>query len=183
MLRLCIALVLLAGPASAFAQSVFDPGDSDLRIGQRVRVLVDGTCHATPCPPELVKGKLAELSETSIVVDDGRIHRQLDTTKIAFLERPRDRIWNGVLIGFVLGFTCGFVSVMAEEPCDGWICPFSGPGFATALGLLSGGVGAGIGAITDASMSDARIVFARTAPRASASPGTSVRAVSFTVRF
>ena len=183
MQRLLVALVLLSAPASASAQHVFAPNDSDLRIGQRIRVLIDGACTSTPCPPELVKGKLAELSETSIVVDDGRGRREVAAATIAFVERPRDRIWDGVLIGFALGFTCAFVSAMAEDPCEGFICPFSGPGFAAAVGLLSGGVGAGIGAITDASMSDERIVFARSAPAANSPRIASGRGISFSVRF
>ena len=178
MLRLVIVLVLLTGPASAFAQEVFAPPDSDLRIGQKVRVLVDAACTTAPCPGELVKGKLTELSATSIVVDDGHGRRELAAAKIAFLERPRDRIWDGALLGFAAGFTFGFVSVMVD-PCDGWFC---GPGFASAVGLFTGGIGAGVGVVTDALMSNRRVVFARSP--AKASPSTvPVRGISYSVRF
>jgi hypothetical protein len=183
MLRLFIVLVLLARPASAFAQEVFDPTESDLRIGQKVRVLIDRACETTPCPAELVRGKVAELTGSSLVIDDGRTRREFAATKIAFIERSRDRIWDGVLVGFGVGFAIGYLSVRADGPCGEFICPFNGPEFAAALGLLSGGIGAGIGAITDAAMSKHRVIFARTTTPPVPSLVASARGVSFTIRF
>jgi hypothetical protein len=181
MVRLLLALMLLVTPASAFGQDMFAPGDSDLRIGQKVRVLIDGTCPSAPCPAELIKGRVSELSTSSLVIDDGRVRRELPVAKIAFVEGPRDRIWNGVLAGFAVGFTIAFVSVIAD-PCDGF-CPFNGTEFAAALGLFSGGIGAGVGAIMDASKSHPRILFARSRPTARLSPVTPSRGLSFSVRF
>jgi hypothetical protein len=182
MLRLSIALILLAGPASAFGQDVFAPGASGLRIGQRVTVLIDGTCVSTPCPTRLVTGKVTELSAQSLVVDDGREQRELAATTIAFVERPRDRIWNGALIGFAVGFSIGFVGVLADSCDRGEWCPFGGPSFASAVGLLTGGIGAGVGAVTDAVIPNRRVIFARNAPSAqSASSGAAP--VTFSVRF
>ena len=182
MLRLFIALVLIAGPTSAFGQEVFDPGDSDLRIGEKVRVLIDGACTTAPCPGELVKGKLADLSPTSIVVQDGPMRRELPVSRVSFVERPRDRIWNGVLIGFATGFAIGFVGVMSDGCDRGEWCIFSGPSFAAAFGLLTGGIGAGVGAITDAAMSNRRVVFARS-PAKSSPIAASSRSISVSVRF
>ncbi|MGB2715585.1 MAG: hypothetical protein WBC51_15490 [Vicinamibacterales bacterium] len=185
MLRLTIALLLLAGPTSAFAQEIFSPSDSDLRIGQKVRVLVDGTCAAAPCPSLLVKGKIAELASASLVVDEGPSQQELAAATIQFVERPRDRIWNGVLVGFAVGLSIGFVSVLADGCSPGEWCLFDGPSFAAAVGLLGGGIGAGVGAVTDAAISNHRVIFTRTAvPATNSSQGTaSARGFSVRVRF
>ena len=185
MLRLSIALVLLAGPTSAFAQDVFTPEDSGLRIGQRVTVLIDGTCVRPPCPTQLITGKIAELSAASLVIDAGRERRKLAATTIAYVERPRDRIWNGALIGFAAGFSIGFVGVLADSCDRGSWCPFGGPSFASAVGLLTGGIGAGVGAVTDAAISHHRVIFARSASsrQDANSHAAGARRVAFSVRF
>ena len=180
MLRLSLALILLAGPASAFGQDVFDPDDSSLKIGQTVRVLVDGTCASAPCSRELVKGRVAELSAASLVIDDGRVQRALAAVKIAYVERPRDRVWDGALIGFAIGFSIGFVGVLAD-PCDqGAWCPLGGPSFASAVGLLTGGIGAGVGTVIDVALSRHRVIFVRTAPNPAAA---TARSIALSVRF
>ena len=186
MLRLMIVLTLLVNPSSVFAQAVFAPQSSGLKPGQRIRVLFEGACANTPCPPELVKGKITELSAASIVIDDGRGHYEVASNDILLVERPRDGIWNGVLIGFAVGFSIGFVGVLADGCDPGEWCIFDGPEFAAAFGLLSGGIGAGVGAITDAAISHRRLVFARApnGPEESSShPWALARGVSFTVRF
>lgn len=182
MLRLTIAFLLLA-PTSAFAQEVLSPLESDLKIGQKVRVLIDGRCPAAPCPGELVTGRIAELAANSLVVDEGHSRRELSATAIRFVERPRDRIWNGVLIGFAVGFSIGFVGVLADGCAPGAWCLFDGPSFAAAVGLLSGGLGAGVGAVTDAAISNRRVIFARTAAQAGPRAAASTGAISFSVRF
>jgi hypothetical protein len=145
-------------------------------------VLIDGTCTSTPCPAELIKGKVSELSTSSLVIDDGRVRHDLAVAKIAFVERRRDPIWNGMLIGFAVGFTAGFVAVYDGDECGGWFCGFSGPGFAAGVGLLSGGIGAGVGALTDAVTTDRRIIFARS-PAKAPPTAQSARGIGFTVRF
>jgi hypothetical protein len=185
MLRVLIALVMLTGPASAFAQDVFTPQDSGLKVGQKVRILLDGACAGAPCQAEVVKGKIAELSTTSLVVDAGRSRHELDATRIQFVERSKDGIWNGVLVGFVVGFSVGFVAVLSDGCDPGQWCLFDGPSFAAGFGLLTGGIGAGIGAVTDAAISNHRVVFARTTfgAVASTTAGAPSRAVGFRVRF
>jgi hypothetical protein len=145
-------------------------------------VLIDGACGDSSCQPELVKGKIADVTPTSIFLDDGRRRRELEAPRIQLVERSRDRIWNGVLIGFAVGFSLGFVSVLADGCDPGQWCLFDGPSFAAAVGLLSGGIGAGVGAVTDAAIAPRRIVFARplALPK---TEGALVSGVSFRVRF
>lgn len=182
MLRLALALLVLVGPASAFAQDVFTPQHSNLKAGQKVKVLMDGACGDTSCPPELVKGKIIDFTPESILVDSGRLRRELEAARIQFVERSRDGIWNGVLIGFAVGFSLGFVSVLADGCDPGQWCLFDGPSFAAAVGLLGGGIGAGVGAATDAMIAPHRVVYARL-PTPTRMDGSQARTVGFRVRF
>ena len=148
-----LGVVLLLVPASLRAQETFTPLQSGLKVGQKVSVTADGG--------EVVKGKIVRLDEASIAIADGRVSRELRALDVQRVERPKDRIWNGAGYGFGIGFAAGFVSVMAD-PCDpGRWCIFSGPSVATGVGLLAGGIGAGIGAVTDAVVSHRRVVFDR----------------------
>jgi hypothetical protein len=170
MSRLSLALVVLLAPATLCAQEAFAPLESGLKVGQKVSVLADAPCAAEPCPGEFVKGKITRLTESSIVVHDGRRGHELSAFDVRLVERPKDRIWNGVLAGFGVGFVGGFVAVMSDGCEPGQWCILDGPSFAAAFGLLTGGVGAGIGALTDAAISGRRVVFHRAAPaRVSAS--------------
>lgn len=163
MSRLSIALGVLLVPATLGAQEVFTPLESGLKVGQKIYVFVDVPCAAEPCPGEFVKGKITQLTESSLVVDDGRLGHDLRAFDVRRVERPKDRIWNGVLSGFGIGFGVGFVAVMSDGCAPGKWCIFDGPSFAAAAGLFTGGIGAGIGALTDAAISGRRVVFDRSA--------------------
>jgi hypothetical protein len=185
MSRLYLAVVLFIVPATLSAQEAFAPLDSGLKVGEKVHVLVDAPCATTACPGELVKGKVAKLSDASLVVDDGRQQRELAAPHVHYIERPRDRIWNGLLAGFAVGFAVGFGSVMLDS-CDP--CLLDSSSFAAPAGILGGGIGAGIGAITDAVVSRQRVVFVRPATSrvlTSIAPGVGVHSggVSLTIRF
>jgi hypothetical protein len=77
MSRLYLAVVLFIVPATLRAQETFTPLDSGLRVGETIHALVDAPCATKACPGELVKGKIAKLSDASLVVDDGRKRREL----------------------------------------------------------------------------------------------------------
>jgi hypothetical protein len=157
-----LVLVLVLLPAAVFAQE-FSPLASGLKVGQRVYLVVDAPCTESGCGGEFVDGRILELTPSSIVIKDGAGRHDLRLLDVRRVERHGDRIWNGILAGFGVGFGAGFLTVIADS-CDSneW-CPFSGPEFAAAFGLLTGAVGAGIGAITDALISGRRVVFDRPA--------------------
>jgi hypothetical protein len=161
MSRFSMAFVLLLMSTSVRAQDTFTPLTSGLKVGQKVRILVDGTCGTAECPGEVVKGKIKEMAAESLVVDDGHARRELPAVNVRFVERPKDRIWNGVLAGFGVGFGVGFVSVMTDGCDPGEWCILDGPSFAAAVGLFGGAIGAGVGALTDFAISNRRVVFAR----------------------
>ena len=187
MSRLYLAAVLFIIPATLRAQEAFTPLDSGLKVGEKIHVLVEAPCATTACPGELVKGKVAKLSDASLVVDDGRQQRELAAPDVRYIERPRDRIWNGLLAGFAVGFAAGFGSVMADG-CEHEPCLFGGPSWAAAGGIVGGGIGAGVGAITDALISRQRVVFVRPATSrgvSSSAPDVSGHSggIGLTVRF
>jgi len=165
MSRLSIALVVLLSPAAVAAQESFNPLASGLKVGQKVYVLLDAPCAAEPCPGEFVRGKIAKLTDSALVVHDGPVRHELSAFEVRRIERPKDRIWNGVAAGFAIGFGIGFVAVMSDGCEPGQWCIFDGPSFAAAAGLLSGGIGAGIGALTDFAISGRRVVFDRASAR------------------
>jgi hypothetical protein len=165
MSRIAIVLVVLLAPATVGAQEAFTPLGSGLKVGQKVYVVVDAPCAAEPCPGEFVEGKITKLTASSLVVFDGRLGHELSAFDVRLVERPKDRIWNGVLAGFGVGFGVGFVAVMSDRCDPGQWCIFDGPSFAAAFGLLTGGVGAGIGALTDFAIAGRRVIFHRAAPR------------------
>jgi hypothetical protein len=169
MTRLCIAVALLIVPAPLAAQEIFTPLDVGLQLGDKVHVLVDGPCATQGCSAAVVKGRIADLSAASIVLSDGRERWQLAAADVRYVERSPDRLWNGALVGFGVGFGVGFVAAISD--CNSG-CLFDGPAFATAVGLIFGGVGAGVGTITDALIARPRIVFVRPATRARATTVT-----------
>ena len=188
MSRLYLAVVLFIVPATLRAQEAFTPLDSGLTVGETIHVLVDAPCATKACPGELVKGKVAKLSDASLVVDDGGLKpARVGGAGCSLFERPTDRIWNGLLAGFVVGFAVGFGSVMLDG-CEREPCLFDSSSFAAAAGIVGGGIGAGVGAITDALISRQRVVFVRPATSrvvTSIAPGVGVHSggVSLTVRF
>jgi len=161
MSRLFLATVLLVVPATLGAQETFTPLAAGLKPGEKVRILVDAPCATAACPSRLVTGRIAELTATSLVLNDGRDRRELPAGEVRYVERPKDRIWNGVVAGFAVGFGAGFVTAIADGCDSNYGCLFDGPGFAAAVGLFFGGIGAGVGGITDALISRPRVVFVR----------------------
>ena len=157
--RLYGALVLLLIPASLSAQETFAPLTAGLKPGEKVEILADAPCATEPCYGRLITGRIRDLTATSIVLEAGRQRHELSAMDVRHVERPGDRIWNGVLAGFGIGFSVGFLAVIADGCDAGEWCILSGPSFAAAFGLLTGGVGSGIGALTDAAISKPRVVF------------------------
>jgi hypothetical protein len=161
MQRLWSIVVLVLVPALAYGQELFAPTEAGLTVGQKVRVVVDVSCPTETCAAAAVSGKIAKLSPESLVVDDGRMRHEFAALDVQRVERPKDRIWNGTLTGFGVGFGAGFVAAMADSCEAGQWCIFDGPSFAAAVGLFTGAIGAGIGALTDALISNPRLVFDR----------------------
>jgi hypothetical protein len=172
-LPIVVLTLLLA--ASAQAQSS-DPTASALALKRGEKVIVTRvTIHET------IRGRVVGLDEDGLEVAIGRTRQVVPLGELERVERPKDRIWDGALIGYGLGFAAGAVMVLSQpcgrpEPGAFINLCFDGPGFALAYGgVITGPIGMGIGAIGDAIRRKPRVVFDRKSPTRVAIAPTFVR--------
>jgi len=110
--------------------------------------------------------------------------------EILRIERPRDTLANGALIGFASGAAYGLVAVVVEEnascePEGFFSCGDpTGPAYVLVPAVL-GGLGAGIGVGIDALIHRDATLFRRTDSRVMVAPslGRGVRGLSVSVRW
>jgi len=125
----------------------------DVRPGERLIVTT---------PRETIRGRVLRVADDGLVLADGPAQHTVPFHDLNRVERRRDSIWNGALIGYGVGFGLGFAVVIAN-PCGprDFLC-WDGPGFATAYGgIITGPLGMAAGAITDALIRRPRVVFER----------------------
>jgi len=155
-----IALTLLMA-ASAHAQSS-DPIASTLVLNPGEKVIVTRvTTH------EALRGRVVRIAEEGLEIANGLSRELIPLSQLERVERPKDRIWKGALIGYGLGFATGAVTVLSQscrrDPGAFIHVCFDGPDFALAFGgLITGPIGMGVGAIGDAIVRKPRVVFDRT---------------------
>jgi hypothetical protein len=154
-----VALTLLL-PASAHAQSS-DATASTLALKRGEKVIVTrGTTHET------LRGRVVRIADDGLVLADGPTRHTVPLGDLERVERPKDRIWNGALIGYGVGFVTGAAMVLSD-PCRPQpgafinLC-FNSPDFALFYGgLITGPIGMAVGAIGDAIVRRPRVVFDR----------------------
>jgi hypothetical protein len=125
----------------------------DVRPGERLIVTT---------PHETIRGRVLRVADDGLVLADGPAQHTVPFHDLNRVERRRDSIWNGALIGYGVGFGLGFAVVIAN-PCGprDFLC-WDGPRFATAYGgIITGPLGMAAGAITDALIRRPRVVFER----------------------
>ena len=125
----------------------------DVRPGERLIVTT---------PRETIRGRLLRLADDGLVLADGPAQHTVPLHDLNRVERRRDSIWNGALIGYGVGFGLGFAVVIAN-PCGphDFLC-WDGPEFGAAFGgIITGPIGMAAGAITDALIRRPRVVFER----------------------
>jgi hypothetical protein len=156
-----VLMLTLLLAASAQAQSA-DPAATALAVEPGEKVIVTRvTSH------ERLRGRLVRIDDDGLELANGATRHVVPLGDLERVERPKDRIWNGALIGYGLGFATGAIMVLSDG-CDPpkpgaliHLC-FGGPGFAVAVGgLVNGPIGFGIGAIGDAIARKPRVVFDR----------------------
>lgn len=106
------------------------------------------------------------VSDKALVLSDGTTEHPVAFGDLQRVERPKDSVWNGALIGYAAGFGTGMAMVLAN-PCHPQpgafidLC-FDGPGFGAFFGgLITGPIGMAAGAIADALHRRPRVVFDR----------------------
>ena len=141
-----IALLLLA-TASAEAQEVAG-------TFHQLRVLVKAgdTLTLTDATGQRLRGKLAELSASSLVLEIAGARRLFQDNDVAIIEkRGADSLKNGALIGLAIGG--GLFGPAIGAATGDW-------GFAVVGGLIYAGIGAGIGVGVDALIEGSRVIYA-----------------------
>jgi hypothetical protein len=165
-----IAMIALVSRATASAQTPgVNAGDLELGLTPGERVIVTGhvSCRealdiepgsqsATGPSTCIAKGKATLLPDRLVV--DGRARYTFPLDAIERVERPRDRIWNGAAIGYAAGF-----APLALMELDCRRSPGCWEGLGLAIGaIITGPIGFGIGALTDALIRPPRLVYSRT---------------------
>jgi hypothetical protein len=142
-------------PASSAQAQSADPtvAGLDLRPGEKVIVTAGR---------ETLRGRVYSVADDGLVLDDRGVRRTVRLGDLDRLERRRDSVWNGALIGYATGFGLGFGMVISN-PCGPqvFLC-FDGPGFGALFGaIITGPIGMAAGAIADALIRRPRFVFER----------------------
>ena len=178
-LMLTAALLI---PTSAHAQSLAATTEELgywLKPGERVVVTGRVACSDAPAtPPErpcvdglatrTVDGRFTLLQD-GVEVVRGKARYVFPLEGIERVERAKDRIWNGALIGYVAGFApfaLAELDCRRSEGCWEWM------GLAFGA-IIAGPIGFGIGALTDALIHRPRLVYSR----AVSQPAVSVRPI------
>jgi hypothetical protein len=147
-----IAALVVMVAATAEAQELAGTFD-------QLRVLVKSgeTLTVTDNAGARIRGKLSQLSSSSLVLNVSGVDREFQSTHVDRIEkRGPDSLKNGALTGFVIGGVLGGVAVGALTEAIG-----SGSAAAAVLGgLIYGGVGAGIGVGVDALIEGQRVIYA-----------------------
>lgn len=155
-----IVVVTLLLAASAQAQSS-DPTASTLALKRGEKVTVTRVTMR-----ETLRGRVVGLDEDGLELAVGRTRQVVPLADLERVERPKDRSWDGALIGYGLGFATGAAMVLSDpcrpEPGAFINLCFNDAGFALLYGsLITGPIGMGIGAIGDAIVRKPRVVFDR----------------------
>jgi hypothetical protein len=155
---LAVALLLAISAASAGAQELagsFDQLRVLVRVGDAVRV--------TDSRGQEVRGSIADLSGSSLVLQAGGARRTFLEADIASIhQRRNDSLANGAKWGFAVGAGLGVLGgiSIAREYEGG-----SGVSLIPILGLVYGAIGAGAGAGIDAMHASEQPIYAPHAMR------------------
>jgi len=127
-----------------------------------------------------LSGRIGELSPDALMLRVGRDTTKVPYDQIVSIDRPRDRLWDGPLVGLVVGAGIGLACAVAEASKDS--------GWAEYVALVAppmfGGIGAAIGLGVDAAIRRDPNLYRRTGPtRISLSPalGPHHRSVAISV--
>lgn len=140
-------VLLLLVAATADAQQVAGTFDQ-----LRVLVKPGDTLTITDTAGQRLRGKLAELSSASLVLEVSGTRRVFPGTEVDIIEkRGSDSLKNGALIGLSVG--AGVFGPFAGASTGDW-------GYGALAAVLYGGIGAGIGVGVDALIEGQRVIYA-----------------------
>jgi hypothetical protein len=148
------AIALLASPLMVDAQTPHaDFGHVAERLTQGDRTVV------WTATGEVVRGRLVRADGDGLVIERASQTIALPAERVRRVERAVDRVWDGAMIGFGVGFAAGALSMATCEP-EGWFCDHSARAV-LACGSLAGAFGFGVGALVDVLIRPERLIFER----------------------
>ncbi len=113
----CAAVALLFVAATARAQTVAETIRASVKTGQRVAVTAD--------TGEEVKGRVINVATDALTIREGRDYVTVPYAQIIRIEKQRDSLYNGMLIGFGVGAGYGakaFSDATPPPPCGSYLC-------------------------------------------------------------
>jgi hypothetical protein len=165
-----------ATPNAASARTDADEIRQRVKEGQKIFLVDDQARELT--------GRIGELRADALVLLVGRDRTDVPYDRILRIDRPRDGLLDGTLIGFGTGAGLGLLAALAAANDDsGWGSP-DPTHVALVAPLMLGGIGAGVGVGLDALIRREPNLYRRQgATRASLSPvlGRSRRGVAISV--
>jgi len=114
---------------------------------------------------QVVNGTFRATSENAVTIAaDTGSDINIARTDIQKIVKPRgrDRLRNGVLIGTGVGFASGFLALFAFDRAvteSGYRFDAEAVGLYTQAGLIGAGIGAAVGAITDAAIKGEELLY------------------------
>jgi hypothetical protein len=181
-----LACLLLFSGSSA-AQEVDSAAYLPSMMTSGERVIVTGAvCQAAESAGALeprcrdagaatIRGKVERLTSDVLVVAGPTRSYTFPLDGLARIERPRDPIWDGALIGYAAGVAAMTLMAVGDTrgPHESFI---SALGFGVVVGsFITGPIGFGIGALGDAVTARPRLVFAAAQPLAASTTGLARR--------
>ena len=138
-------------------------------LGELTQRNVTGrTVYVTDDSGRKVKGKLVDLSPTSLTLLNGRDRETFEEAKVVQLTELRRETGKRALAGLGIGAMGGaVVALLSCGDCGEYAAPL-----AMAAAALGGGIGAGVGAAVGAARPHEQVLFR--APRATAATRVSV---------
>ena len=165
-------------------QAATDQSDADairqrVKEGEKVRITDE---HGREW-----QGRISALAPDKLVLfTREREQRDMPYATILRIDRPRDGLGNGALIGLGAGAALGLLAIISEEstcePAEFFGCGYNDGSFYVAALVFGGGVGAAIGVGIDALIKKDPNVFRRGgAPRVTVAPTIARRSQGLTV--
>ena len=146
-----VALITLVA-ASAEAQELAGTFDQ-----LQVLVKPGDTLTVTDDAGERIRGKLSQLSTSSLVLNVSGTQREFQSDEVKRIEkRGPDSLKNGALIGLAIGAGIAGLGIAASVNSSD-----ADAGLFVIAGLIYSGIGAGIGVGIDALVEGRRVIYAR----------------------